>query len=216
MTNGQIRVGIGGWTFESWRGVFFPKGLAHTKELEFASRAVTAIEINGTYYRLQTPKSFATWAKAVPDGFKFSLKASRFCTNRKIFGEAGDAITKFLGQGIVELGDKLGPILWQFMATKQFDPDDFAAFLKLLPKAQDGIPLRHAVEPRHKSFDTPAFIDMARAAGVAVVFADSLDYPCIDAATSNFTYARLQDAKEDIPTGYSPAALDAWAARAKS
>ena len=217
MTAGRIRVGIGGWTYEPWRGgAFYPPGLPHARELEHASRAVTAIEINGTYYRLQSADSFAKWARAAPDGFVFTVKASRFCTNRKVLADAGEAIAKFVGSGLVALGDRLGPILWQFMATKRFDPDDFGAFLKLLPAAQDGIALRHAVEVRHESFRDPAFVAMARAAGVAIVFADSPDYPMIPDHAAEFVYARLLRAREEEPTGYDAAALDRWTAVAQA
>ena len=171
---------------------------------------MTAIEINGTYYSSFKPASFAGWAAAAPDDFVFAVKASRFCTNRKVLAEAGESVARFLGQGITELGAKLGPILWQFMATKKFDPDDVAAFLALLPASQDGVPLRHAVQVRHDSFAVPAFIDMARAAGVAIVFADSADYPAIADITGGFVYARLENAIEDEPAGYAPAALDCW------
>jgi uncharacterized protein YecE (DUF72 family) len=211
MSNGMIRAGIGGWTYEPWRGTFFPEDLAQKRELEFASRAVTAIEVNGTYYGSQKPATFAAWAKTAPDGFVFALKASRFCTNRKVLAEAGESIAKFVGQGIVELGDKLGPILWQFMATKKFDADDFGAFLKLLPAAQEGVALRHAIQLRHESFAVPEFVAMARAAGVALVFADSAEYPAIADVTDDFVYARLENAVEAEPTGYTPAELDLWA-----
>lgn len=211
MREGSIRVGIGGWTYAPWRGTFYPPGLPHARELAYAAGQVSAIEINGTYYRLQTPKSFAAWAKAVPEGFVFSVKASRFCTNRRVLADAGEAVDKFLGQGLTELGDALGPILWQFMATKRFDRQDFGAFLKLLPEKLDGRPLRHAIEVRHESFRDPAFIALARKAGAAVVFADSTEHPQIADVTADFVYARLQDAREKQPTGYSPAALGCWA-----
>ncbi len=207
----MIRVGIGGWTFEPWRGVFFPDKLPHARELEYASRRLTAIEINGTYYSLQKPASFAKWARETPDGFVFAVKASRYCTNRKVLTEAGEAIERFVGQGLVELGDKLGPILWQFMPTKRFDPDDFGAFLKLLPSEHEGARLRHAVQVRHDSFRDPAFVEMARAANVAVVFAHSAKYPAIADVTADFVYARLESAEEHIPTGYAPETLDRWA-----
>jgi len=216
MSNGMIRAGIGGWTYEPWRGVFFPEGLAQKRELEFASRAVTAIEVNGTYYSSQKPATFAGWAKTAPEGFVFAVKASRFCTNRKVLAEAGESIAKFVGQGIVELGEKLGPILWQFMATKKFDAEDFGAFLKLLPASQDGVALRHAIQVRHESFAVPAFVAMARAAGVALVFADSADYPAIADVTGDFVYARLENAVEHEPTGYTSSELDRWAAAART
>lgn len=213
---GTIRVGIGGWTFEPWRGTFYSPGLPHARELEYAAAQLTAIEINGTYYRLQKPESFAAWAKATPPGFVFSVKASRVCTNRRVLSDAAESVTRFLGQGLTELGEKLGPILWQFMATKAFDPDDFSAFLDLLPARQDGLSLRHAVEVRHESFRTPDFIALARRKGVAVVFADTPKYPQIADLTADFVYARLQDAREEELTGYSPAALDRWAAIARA
>ena len=129
----SIYAGVGGWDYDPWRGTFYPAGLAKAKQLDFAARKLTAIEINATYYKLQKPELFARWAKTVPEGFKFAIKASRFCSNRKVLGEAGEAIAKFCAQGFTELGDKLGPILWQFMGTKKFEPDDFRAFLAWLP-----------------------------------------------------------------------------------
>ena len=204
----MIRVGIGGWTFEPWRGTFFPERLPHARELEYASRQVTAIEINGTYYRTQSPGSFAKWAAETPDGFVFSVKANRFCTNRKVLAEAGESVTKFVGSGLHELGDKLGPILWQFMPTKRFEPEDFRAFLNLLPEEVGGRRLRHAVEVRHDSFRDAAFVEMAAARGVAIVFADSAKHPSLADPTADFVYARLQDAQEALETGYSAEALD--------
>lgn len=211
----MIRVGIGGWTYEPWRGTFFPPGLPHKRELEYAAGRLTAIEVNGTYYSSFKPATFAGWAKAVPDGFVFALKASRYATNRKVLGEAGESIARFTGQGITELGDRLGPILWQFAPTKRFDPDDFGAFLRLLPAAEGGVPLRHAVEVRHESFVVPAFVELCRAAGVAIAFADSAKYPGIADVTAPFVYARLESATEEEPAGYAPAALDRWAATAR-
>lgn len=216
MTNAPIRVGIGGWTYEPWRGSFYPDKWPIKRELEYASRHVTAIEVNGTYYSGFKPATFAGWAKTAPDGFVFALKASRFCTNRKVLAEAGDSIAKFVSQGIVELGDKLGPILWQFMATKKFDAEDFAAFLALLPSEQDGLALRHAVQVRHESFVAPEFVAMCRKAGVAIVYADSRGYPAIADVTGGFVYARLEDAVEEEPAGYAPAALDRWAEAART
>ena len=212
----MIKIGIGGWTYEPWRGTFYPEGLPQKKELDFASRAVTAIEINGTYYGRQKPASFAAWAKAAPDGFVFAVKGSRYCTNRKVLAEAGESVTRFIEQGIVELGDKLGPILWQFMATKKFEADDMAAFLKLLPATHEGVMLRHAIQVRHESFAVPEFVDMTRKASVAIVFADSADYPAIGDITADFAYARLENAVEEEPAGYSPAELDRWAAAART
>jgi uncharacterized protein YecE (DUF72 family) len=216
MTITAIRVGIGGWTYEPWRGSFYPEKWPIKRELEYASRHVTAIEVNGTYYSGFKPATFAGWAETAPDGFVFTLKASRYCTNRKVLAEAGESIAKFTGQGIVELGDKLGPILWQFMATKKFDADDFAAFLALLPDKQDGVALRHAVQVRHESFAVPEFVAMCRAAGVAIVYAASSDYPAIADVTGDFVYARFEEAVEDEPAGYAPPALDRWAAAART
>jgi uncharacterized protein YecE (DUF72 family) len=209
--NPVIHVGVGGWDYDPWRGTFYPPGLARAKQLEFAARHLTATEINATYYKLQSPETFERWAKMVPDGFRFAVKASRFCTNRKALGEGGEAIARFCAQGLTALGDKLGPILWQFMGTKQFDLDDFGAFLKLLPASQDGVKLRHAVEPRHESFRTAEFVAMARSAGVAIVFADSDDYPCIADLSGGLSYARLQRCREAEETGYTAAELDRWA-----
>ncbi|WP_425229082.1 DUF72 domain-containing protein [Sphingomonas sp.] len=211
-----IRVGIGGWTYEPWRDNFYPAKWPHKRELEFASRQVTAIEINGTYYSTFKPASWAGWRDTVPDDFVFAVKASRFCTNRKVLADAGESIARFVGQGLTELGPKLGPILWQFMATKRFDPDDMRAFLALLPGAEAGITLRHAIQVRHESFADAAFIKMARAAGVAIVYADAADYPAIADLTGPYVYARLEQAEEVNPHGYTDAALDGWAATART
>lgn len=210
-----IRVGVGGWTYEPWRGVFYPEGLAQKRELEYAARALTAIEINATYYGRQKPQSWRNWAAAVPAGFKFSLKASRYSTARKKLAEGRQSVETFLGQGFSELGDKLGPINWQFAEGKAFDRDDFARFLDMIPDAQDGVLLRHALEVRDKSFADPAFIDLARARNMAVVFADSYDFPSIEAQTADFTYARLQRAIDDVETGYDPEAIDGVAEQAR-
>jgi uncharacterized protein YecE (DUF72 family) len=212
---GAIHIGIGGWDFDPWRGTFYPAGLAKPKQLAHLATRLNATEINATFYKLQSPALFERWASMVPEGFKFAVKASRFCTNRRVLGEAGEAIGKFCAQGLNELGDKLGPILWQLAATKQFDPDDIRAFLALLPASQDGVPLRHALEPRHESFKRPEFVAMARAAGVAIVVAEHEKFPQIADLTADFVYARLQVAVEEEPLGYSDAALDRWAKVAK-
>ena len=211
----MIRVGIGGWTYEPWRGPFYPDGHAKARELEYASRHVTAIEINGTFYSTQKPATWADWAKRTPDDFVFTVKASRFCTNRRVLAEGEESIGRFINQGLAELGPKLGPILWQFAATKKFDADDFGAFLKLLPASVGGVPLRHALEPRHQSFDDAAFFAMARDSGAAVVFADDETHPCFAEQTADFTYARLQRQREEEPTGYSPDEIASWANQAK-
>ncbi len=212
---GDIRVGIGGWTFEPWRGVFYPEGLTHKRELEYASRKLTSIEINGTYYSTFKPASWAKWASETPDGFVFAMKASRFCTNRRKLGEAGESIQRFVNQGLVELGPKLGPINWQFMGTKKFDPEDIEAFLKLLPREVGKLPLRHALEVRHDSFKDRRFYDLARRYGVAIVYAHDQDFPEIDEPTADFTYARLMGTQEKTRTGYKPAELDRWAGQAR-
>jgi len=214
--SGKIHVGVGGWTYEPWRGVFYPEGLPRKRELEFASRRLSSIEINGTYYSTFKPASWAKWREETPDGFVFSVKASRYCTNRKLLSGAGEAITRFIGQGIGALRDRLGPINWQFMAHKTFDPEDFAGFLDLLPREVDGLPLRHALEVRSASFKDERFYELARRHNVAIVLADDEDFPAIDVATADFTYARLMRSKEDIETGYAAADLDRWAQRART
>ncbi|OLP59842.1 hypothetical protein BJF93_09510 [Xaviernesmea oryzae] len=210
---GAIRVGIGGWTYEPWDESFYPKGLAKKRQLDYASRALKVIEVNGTYYSSQKPETFAKWAAEVPDGFIFSLKASRFATNKKVLADAGESVDRFLQQGIAELGDRLGPILWQFMPTKKFDPADFGAFLALLPRSLAGLPLRHAVEVRHPSFQVPDFIALLRKHQVAVVCADHADYPLIPDVTADFVYARLQTGLETVETCYEPARMKQWAER---
>jgi uncharacterized protein YecE (DUF72 family) len=209
----MIRVGIGGWVFAPWRGAFYPKGLPQARELAHASRSVTSIEINGTFYRTQKPESFRKWAAAVPDGFKFSVKGSRFSTNRRVLAEGADSVKRFLNSGVTELGDRLGPLLWQFAPTKKFDEADFRSFLELLPKTQDGLKLRHVVEVRHDSFRVPEFIALLRTFNVAVVCAEHETYPGIPDVTSDFVYLRLQKGKDTIETGYPPKELDAWAKR---
>jgi uncharacterized protein YecE (DUF72 family) len=215
MSRGKIRVGIGGWSFEPWRGVFYPPGLRQKDELSYAASQMTAIEINSTYYSTQSPKSFANWAVAAPDGFEFSAKASRFCTNRKILAEAGPSIEKYIGQGLAELGNKLGPIVWQFAFTKKFDPQDFGAFLELLPEKLEGQKLRHALDVRNVSFDDRAFIELARSKGMAIVHNDHPEYPLIEADTADFACARVMQAQEELEAGYTEADLDHWADKAQ-
>ncbi len=216
MASGNIYSGIGGWTYEPWRGVFYPKGLAHARELEYAAQHLTSIEVNGTFYRTQEPKTYRKWASEVPDGFVFALKGPRYAVNRRVLGEAGDSIKRFLESGITELGSHLGPLLWQFAPTKKFDEADFGAFLELLPKTFDGHALRHVIEVRHDSFKTPDFIALLRKFGHPVVFAEHATYPAIADITGDFVYARLQKGEEKLKTGYPPKALDQWAARAKT
>ncbi|WGF86480.1 DUF72 domain-containing protein [Marinivivus vitaminiproducens] len=211
---GAIRIGIGGWTFAPWRGVFYPEGLAQKRELAYAAEKLTSIEINGTFYGSQKPESFARWRDETPDDFVFALKGPRFTTNRRVLAEAGESIGRFVASGITELGAKLGPINWQFAATKRYDPDDFEAFLALLPGKADGLALRHAVEVRHESFKDEGFVALARRYGVAVVLADSDTYPAIHDVSAPFVYVRLQSASEKEAQGYGKKALDAWAKRA--
>jgi uncharacterized protein YecE (DUF72 family) len=213
---GKIYCGIGGWTFEPWRGVFYPKGLPHAQELKYASEHLTSIEVNGTFYRTQSPATYRKWAGEVPDGFVFALKGVRYAVNRRVLAEAGDSIKRFLDSGPVELGDKLGPLLWQFAPFKKFDEADFGKFLELLPKTFDGRPLRHVVEPRHDSFKTPALIKLVREFGVAVVYAEHETYPAIPDVSTDFVYCRLQKGDEKLKQGYPPKALDAWAKRAET
>jgi len=212
---GQIHIGIGGWTFAPWRGVFYPDKLTQAKELSYAASKLTSIEINGTYYGSQKPESFRKWASEVPDGFIFSVKGPRFATNRRVLAEAGDSIQRFYETGVTEMGDRLGPVLWQFAPTKKYDEADFGKFLELLPRVFNGVALRHVVEVRHDSFCTPSFIDLLRQFNVAVVYADHAKYPAIADITADFVYVRLQTGEDTVKTAYPPKALDTWAGRFK-
>jgi uncharacterized protein YecE (DUF72 family) len=212
---GRIRVGIGGWTYPPWRGTFYPPDLPQRSEQAFAAAKFGAIEINATFYGRQAPASWAAWGEAAPAGFQYAIKGSRFCVTRPRLADAGEGVLTFLAQGMSALGDKLGPILWMLAARRAFDREDVARFVDLLPPSLDGRPLRHVLEPRHESFRDPAFFDLCRAHDVAVVFGDDDDFPCIEADTASFAYARLQRMREEVPTGYDDAALDAFAARAR-
>jgi uncharacterized protein YecE (DUF72 family) len=214
-TTPTIRAGMGGWTFEPWEGTFYPEKLSKKKQLEFASRQVPTIEVNGTYYSGFKPETYAKWNAETPDGFVFSIKGNRFVTNRKVLADAGESMAKFFAQGLEELGPKLGPIVWQFANTKKFEPDDFEGFLKLLPSQLHGIPLRHALEVRHPTFAVPEFVDMAERNNCAICYAHHHDYPEFADITGDFIYARLQKGEDDIPTAYSERDLGAWAARTK-
>ncbi len=211
--SGTIYVGIGGWTFEPWRGVFYPKGLAHAKELGYASERLTSIEVNGTFYRTQTPATFRKWASEVPQGFVFALKGPRFAVNRRVLKDAGDSIKRFLNSGITELGDHLGPLLWQFAPTKKFDAADFGGFLELLPDSFGKRALRHVIEVRHNSFRSPDFVALLRRFNHPIVFTDHARYPNIADVTGDFLYARLQRGRDTLPTAYPPEEIKAWAAR---
>lgn len=215
MTRGTIRAGIGGWTFEPWEGTFYPDDLPKKRQLEYASRQIPTIEVNGTYYGSQKPAVYAKWGSDAPDDFVFALKGNRFVTNRKVLSDAAESLEKFLGSGIAELGDKLGPLVWQFAPTKKFDPDDFEGFLKLLPATRDGVGLRHVLEVRHDSFVVPEFVALAHKYGAAICYAHHNIYPEFADITGDFVYARLQRGEDSIPTAYPPAELDAWARRAE-
>jgi uncharacterized protein YecE (DUF72 family) len=212
----MVRVGIGGWVFKPWRGEFYPEGLPQARELEHASRQLTTIEINGTFYSTQKPASFRKWAAETPDDFVFSLKAPRFATHRRVLAEAGESIDRFFASGVLELKEKLGPILWQLHPGKKFDAEDFAGFLALLPPEVEGRAIRHAVEVRHESFLQPSFIALLRKFSVAAVLVDSDKHPTIADVTADFIYARLQRTSEKEKTGYAAGGLDLWAKRAET
>lgn len=222
MAGARIRVGVGGWNFAPWRANFYPQGLAHHRELTYASERLDATEINSTYYGTQKPASFAKWRDETCDDFMFSVKASRFATNRKVLAEAGESIDRFIGSGISQLGAKLGPIVWQFATSKVFDAADFEAFLTLLPREVDGLDLRHALDVRHESFASPHYLALARRYACATVFTESDDYPRIADLTGNFVYARLMRSDPALAKGYAPKVLDdvarsarAWSAGAE-
>jgi uncharacterized protein YecE (DUF72 family) len=215
MSEAQIRIGVGGWTYPPWRGLFYPDKLPQKRELEYASQHLGAIEINATFYGRQSPKSWAAWEKVVPEGFQFAIKGSRYCVTRTKLAEAGEGIEGFFAQGFAALGAKLGPVLWQFAPRRKFDADDIARFIDLLPPDLDGMKVRHAIEPRDESFRNDKFIALCRARNIAIVLEDSDDYPTIDADTADFAYARLQRMREEVPTGYDDDALDAFAKRAR-
>lgn len=208
MSTAAIRTGIGGWTFEPWRGTFYPEGLPHARELEYAAARLGTIEINGTYYRTQTPATFAKWRATVPDGFVFSVKATRYATMKKKLAEAGESVAKFTGSGIAELGDALGPVVWQMLPTRRFDAEDMDAFCALLPDSVGGLPLRHVLEVRHESFACAEFVAIARRHSVAIVVADHAEHPMIADMTGDFVYARLMRGTDDVPTAYDHAGLD--------
>lgn len=213
--SGTIRAGVGGWTFRPWEGTFYPDGLARARQLHYASRQLATIEINATFYRGQTPRTFAKWAAEVPDGFVFAVKGHKAVTIRKALGEAGDALQKFFATGVAELGPALGPLVWQLAPSKRFDADEMAAFLALLPAKSGGVALRHVLEVRHASFAVPEFVALARARGVAIAHAHHETYPEVADVTADFVYSRLQRGEDSVPTAYPTDALDRWAARAR-
>ena len=206
-----IRIGIGGWSYEPWEESFYPDDLAKKRQLEYASRQLTAIEINSTFYRNQKPHVFEKWAGETPDGFRFAVKAQRMTTSRKTPDDMKEAIDWFVGGGVTALGDKLGAINWQFAESRKFDPDYFTAFLSRLPEERDGVRLRHAIEVRNDTFRTGAFTDLLRQHGCALVCSDAEDWPMPDVGMADFAYARLQESREACKAGYAPKALDSWA-----
>jgi uncharacterized protein YecE (DUF72 family) len=212
---GQIRIGVGGWTYEPWRGTFYPEDLTHKRELEYAAGKLTSIEINGTFYGSQKAESFVKWRQETPAEFIFAVKGPRYATQRRLLGSAGPTIERFLSGGVLELKDKLGPINWQLQPTTQFEPADFEAFLKLLPVSLAGRPLRHAVEARHKSFGVPEYVDMMRHYGIASVITGDSEYPFIPDITAPFVYVRIKGTQAGESLGYSAVALDRWVERAR-
>ncbi|WP_430390499.1 DUF72 domain-containing protein [Dyella sp. 20L07] len=209
-TASRIRVGIGGWNFAPWRNNFYPAGLVQRRELEFASRQLRAIEINGTFYGAQKPATYAKWAAETPEGFVFSLKAPRYITEGKKLATTARGIEGFVLGGLAEFGERLGPVLWQLPPSRPFDADDLAAFLDLLPRELNGRPLRHVLEVRHRSFLDERYIALARAQGIPTVFTDSPQYPSLADLTGDFAYARLMQSQSHIDTGYAANDLDRW------
>jgi uncharacterized protein YecE (DUF72 family) len=213
---GRIRIGVGGWTFEPWRGLFYPKGLPHARELQYASQHLTSIEINGTFYRTQKPATFRSWRNETPDDFVFAVKAPRYATHRRVLAEAGDSVQRFFDSGLLEMEDKLGPILWQLMPTAKFDADDMARFLDLLPAEHSGRRIRNAVEVRHESFACAEFVSLLRDRNIAVVVVESGKHTAINDVTADFVYARLEASQAKEKTGYTAAALSAWEKRLRT
>jgi uncharacterized protein YecE (DUF72 family) len=210
-----IHVGVGGWTFEPWRNNFYPAGLPHAKELSYASRQLTAIEVNGTFYSTFQSATFAKWRDQTPEGFVFSMKAHRFTTHRRQLASAGEGIQRFIGSGIAELGDKLGPIVWQLMPTTVFRADDLEEFLRLLPRELKGRPLRHVLDARHPSFACEEYLELLARHGCTTVYTDSEKFPAIPHARSELAYLRLMRSAADCATGYPPAEIARWVAGAR-
>ena len=211
----MIRVGVGGWVIKPWRGTFYPPDLPQARELEYASRRLTTIEINSTFYRTQSRKSFRKWAGETPDDFVFSVKAPRAATHRRVLAEAGESIERFFASGVLELGRKLGPILWQLHPAKKFQADDCARFLELLPRHVEGHAMQHVLEARHASFVDRVFADLARAHAVALALIDSEKQALMADVTGDIVYARLQRASAKAETGYPRPQLETWARRAR-
>ena len=210
-----IRVGVGGWTFPPWRGVFYPPGLVQRRELEYASRHLSAIEINGTYYGAQRPSTYAKWASETPEGFVFSLKAPMRIMQSRVLARTGAQIEDFLG-GIASLGDRLGPVVWQFDIGRKLEREDFTAFLDLLPEAVDGRRLRHVLDVRDSGFVDARFVALMRERNLGTVFTDSREYPSFADLTTDFVYARLMRSRSEIESGYTAEELGHWAQRARA
>lgn len=206
-----IRIGIGGWSYDPWRETFYPPEVSKAKELHYASRQLTAIEINSTFYRNQPEHVFAKWAGNTPDSFRFTVKAQRMTTTRKTPEDMAESINWFVGGGVTALGAKLGAINWQFPANRKFEAAYFKAFLSALPAEHKGVRIRHAIEVRNDTFRDEAFTELLRQHGCALVYADDPDWPMPDLQTTDFAYARLQQSQAGVDTGYDSAALDGWA-----
>ena len=233
---GTVRIGISGWTYAPWRGVFYPKGLPQKRELEYAASQLSSLEINGTFYGMQRPDAFADWADRAPDNFAFAVKAPRFITHMRRLRDATTPLANFIASGLLKLGPKLGPILWQFPPNFRFDAERIEAFLKLLPhdtgaaarlgrmhddrlkapawlKVDTERKMRHAFEIRSETFCTSAFVELLRKYDVALVCADSVEWPRLMDLTSDFAYCRLHGSEELYASGYDDKVLDDWAAR---
>jgi uncharacterized protein YecE (DUF72 family) len=231
-----VRIGISGWKYAGWRGVFYPKGLRQADELTYAATCFDTIEINGTHYSLKRPEAFAGWHEAVPADFVFAVKGGRFITHMLKLRGVETALANFFASGVLALGGKLGPFLWQLPARSVFDPERIATFLNLLPRDTAAAaalarrhdhrvagraltetdrrrPLRHAIEVRHPSFLGPRFIRLLRENCVALVFADTVEWPYAEDLTADFVYIRLHGSEELYSSGYDAPALDRWAAR---
>jgi uncharacterized protein YecE (DUF72 family) len=233
---GQIRIGISGWRYKGWRGTFYPEKLPHRRELEFAAQHFDTIELNGSFYSLQRPQSFAQWHDETPDDFVFALKGSRYLTHMLKLTNAETPLANFFAQGVLRLGRKLGPILWQFPPQFAFHPEKLQAFFDLLPRThrhaaalarnhdqrlkgrswleiEADLPIRHAVEIRHASCECPEFITLLRKNRIGLVVADTVDWPLLMDVTAHFVYCRLHGSEELYSSGYEADAINTWARR---
>lgn len=233
---GQIRVGMSGWRYDEWRGTFYPEKLAQRRELEYASRQLNSIELNGTFYSLQKPKSYLEWSKETPDGFVFAVKGTQFITHERRLENVATPLANFLAQGLLRLGRKLGPILWQFPPAFKFNPQLLQDFFDLLPRThkqaasyarqrdewmaerswlevEEDLPLRYAIETRNKSFAVPEYISLLRKNNIAVVVADTEKWPRMMDVTADFVYCRLHGNEDIYPNGYDAEGIDRWARR---